>query len=278
MSRGVRFVPHVFAPDGGSMRFSLSTLAVFIALLLSTCLIAQQSQPAPEALSVVQKAIAAAGGQQSVLAIKDFTSTGTITYYFNAQEVSGPVEILGRGLDQVRMVAQMADGPHSIVLNHGAGSSADPVSSHKISTLNGFHLGLLILSVPSIVAAVNDPLGSFALEGTEQIGGTSAYKVKMIHGIPQHFDRIDVLKRIKASEIFIDSTNYMIVAIRHFYYPKETLARSIPREVDFSDFRQVKGVAVPFTIKEKVGSQPTWTINLSGIDFNVGVGEEIFRQ
>ena len=46
---------------------------------------------------MLTQALNAAGGTSAVSMIQDFTGTGTITYFWAGQEVSGPVTVRGLG-------------------------------------------------------------------------------------------------------------------------------------------------------------------------------------
>jgi hypothetical protein len=232
----------------------------------------------PQAMALVQKAIVAAGGTESIRSLKDFKASGEVIHYWAGQEVTGTVEIQGRGLDQVRMDSQMPDGVHSVVLNHGAGKSIHPGSSQEISAVNGSKLGLLIFPVPTLVNALEDPAASFSLTGTEQIVEIQASKIRIIRGLPPRFANDETMKRFKTFEVFIDPNTFMIVAVRHPYFQRGSSARVVLREVDFSSFTQVNGIMVPFTITEKAFNQTTWTVKLNNIGFNVGVHEGAFQR
>src|SRR5206468_2285406 len=71
----------------------------------------------PQALSILQKAIAAAGGLQATQQIKDFKASGSLTYDINGQKTSGSVELRGRGLEQFRMDSTLNNVPHSLILD-----------------------------------------------------------------------------------------------------------------------------------------------------------------
>jgi len=232
----------------------------------------------PRTIAILNDAVTAAGGAQAIHAARDFLATGKIIYYWNNQEILGSVEIRGRGLDQVRMDSHMDDGLHYLVLNHGIGKLTTPDSTSNISGMNGFHMGLLILPLPDLVAALDDSLASFSFEGTEQLGSSSAYKIRVTRGISAKLASSSTANNLRSSEVFVDTTTSAVIAIRTSYYPRVTFAHPAVREVVFSDFRQVKGLIVPFSITEKVGGQPIHTIALDKIDFNVGITDEVFHQ
>jgi hypothetical protein len=49
------------------------------------------------------------------------------------------------------------------------------------------------------------------------------------------------------------------------------------QDVLYSNFQQVNGVVVPFSITEKISGQQTWAIQLNAIQFNTGLTEANFH-
>jgi hypothetical protein len=253
------------------------TIRLSVVLSLASVLSAQRASQDPEALSVLRKAISAAGGQAAVRDIKDFAASGTVTYYWQGKEVSGPVEIQGRGHDQLRMDSHLEDGVHSVVVSHGKGKRTDPNSADGAPNHNVSNVGFLFLPLPTIQTAMDNPLASVALKGTDQIGSTPAYKIEIVSGIPEKLQGIESLRKLKTIDIFVDPSTWMIVAIRYPYVAGPG-GRSITREVDFSDFRRVRGLTVPFSISDKAADLRTLTINLTEMEFNRGIEESAFQQ
>jgi len=165
-----------------------------------------------------------------------------------------------------------------VISNHGAENSVRPGSTQEISARNGSKFGLMIFPVPVLVKAIEDPTASFALAGTEQIDGIQAAKIRIVSGLPPRFAQDETMKKFKTFEVFIDPNTFMVVAIRHPYFQGGARARAVLREVDFSNFTQVNGVTVPFTITEKAFDQPTWTVKLSRVDFTARVPESAFQR
>jgi hypothetical protein len=258
------------------MRIAHLFPAILSVCLFSSIAAGQQMPQDPEAIVLLNKAIGAAGGAEAVRALQDFEASGTVTHYWAGKEVSGSVEIRGRGQDQVRMDSRVEGGLHSIVLNHGTGKISSPVATHDISAVNGANLGLLVFSLPTLVSAVDDPTTSLILAGTEQIGEIQARKIEVVRGLLPRFSQDPRMRRFKTLEVFVDPNTFMIIAVRHLYFPTGSSARAVLREVDFSDYKQVNGVMVPHTITEKAFDQPTWTVRLNNIAFNTGIREDAF--
>ena len=110
------------------MRFTRLGLLVF--LLTGVSVWAQQpatSQQAttparapqdPQAVGVVNQALAVAGGAAAISAIHDYSASGNITYHSNP-EVQASVTLIGLGLDQFRQDANLPTGVRSLAISQG---------------------------------------------------------------------------------------------------------------------------------------------------------------
>jgi hypothetical protein len=264
------------------------TRLVAIALVLtalSACRIsiAQQISPAttsdrdPRAMSILKSAIDKAGGGPSLRAIRDFTAFGQMTHFQEDGPMTGTVEIIGRGCDQLRMVSHLPDGDHTMLISHGKGKVSEPNLKLDISPMNAFHLGVSILPILDLIAVSDDPLASVSFEGIEQVGAVSLYKIKFISGIPRNSLQVEGLKNLRGGEVLINTTDFTVVMYRHRYFTGNTFARAIPREIQFSDFRSVGNLLVPFKMSERIGDQTLRIIALQNVEFNLGMTDEKFN-
>lgn len=246
---------------------------------IATTAVAPENKPVrdSEGLAILEKAVIAAGGSQSIRQIKDFTASGKITRYGGEAPVSNPVELYGRGLDQLKMNTDTVDGPHVIVVNHGVGKIVTQKQVIPISPMNSSNLSLVNFPAPFLAAALNDTHANVSFMGIEKIGNSSAYVVRIIRGVPERLLQDERFKKIRSSEVLIDSTNSLILAVRHPFFGRAARAREVLRQLEFADFRQVNGLIIPFTVNEKMGGQSTWTISLSKINFNVGLTDDNFK-
>src|SRR5207302_8995380 len=91
--------------SGGPMRFALLILSLGLSVRLAIPSAAQQPPPQrdPQAVTILQRCLVAAGGAQAFGAIQDFLASGTITYYWAGQEVIGSVTAQGKGLTEFRL-------------------------------------------------------------------------------------------------------------------------------------------------------------------------------
>ena len=84
------------------------------------------------------------------------------------------------------------------------------------------------------------------------------------------------MKRKQGDEkiYFFDDENYLSFCVRS--YPQTGPMKGQDVETYFSDYREVDGMMIPFTIESKVGHQTQVTIKMDKIEFNKEVDKSIF--
>src|SRR5882762_8362472 len=138
---------------GREMRSARSAW-IFSLLFLTAQVWGQQTQPLttpppvpkdPQAVSIVSQALAVGGGAQAIAAIADYTATGNITYHWD-QDVQGSVTVLGLGLGQCRLDANLPRGLRSWAVTDGRMSlKAEDGSAKPIHSQIAMHLSGLVV-------------------------------------------------------------------------------------------------------------------------------------
>lgn len=95
-------------------------------------------------------------------------------------------------------------------------------------------------------------------EGKEDVGGTLCHKLKVVR------------KSSGENILFIDAaTNYIIRTLKR----GETMGQQVEMATDFSDYRDVEGYKMPFSITQQFGM-----VNFSSIKVNVKLPANIFSK
>src|ERR1700733_5661037 len=111
------------------MRRLFKVLLLAVISVIPVSLLAQQVAHAPatpavrdaQAITVLSQSLAAVAGPQGMTSVRDFSGSGTITYFWAPQPVSGPAEVRGRGFDQFRLDSNLPTGARSYSVSHGVG-------------------------------------------------------------------------------------------------------------------------------------------------------------
>lgn len=108
------------------------------------------------------------------------------------------------------------------------------------------------------------------LEGTEEIEGTEALKVKLT----KNPVKVDGQSQENAVYYFFDPESFLPVAMRNTSLSGQTKGASVETLLD--DYREVNGLLFPFTSTISYNGMPGETISLENIQTDVEVGPGIF--
>lgn len=100
------------------------------------------------------------------------------------------------------------------------------------------------------------------IEGTEEYDGTECYKLNLV--------RADGTERV----YFMDSELFVPVAMRMFIKAGQMKGQSIDSIT--SDYQEVDGVMVPFSMKQTVGGQTMMEMVVKTVELNVPISDEEF--
>ena len=247
-------------------------------LLFNISLWGQQTQPGiapppapkdPQAITIVSQALSVAGGTTAIAVINDYTATGNITYHSD-QGVQGSVTVQGLGLNQYRLDASLPKGVRSWAVTDGRMSqkaedgSVKPMHSQLPMNLSGLVVPYLELSI-----ALKSPAFGLSNKGVIEVNGRSAYDIQ-VQRVATGITRPTRVDGFFTRDYFVDASTFQVVMTQ------DLLPDHAFRQLQYSDFRPISGVLVPFSISEVAGSQQTWSMQLSQITFNTGLQDSAF--
>jgi len=86
--------------------------------------------------------------------------------------------------------------------------------------------------------------------------------------LPQHLSQI---------EIFLDPTTLLPATIAFNTHPDNNALLDIPIELDFSDYRVVNCIQVPFHIQKSINNSITLDLQFQNISINTGLSASSFQ-
>jgi hypothetical protein len=216
-----------------------------------------------DAIEVLARTLAAAGGLQAVSAVRDLTESGEITFHWGEGH-KGPVTLQGLTGNHFRMEADLPEGKRIWVVKSGVGSLKEPKGRvHAISGDNAINLENLTFPIAHIVAALTDSTANVLLVGIEKQADRSVYRLR----VKGHLGLTEIGKSpglLVEKDLLIDALTFSIVSVgdRPFrtYDAGHKPSDKPSREINFGDFRAVRGIQVPFSITTKLMGQETLTI------------------
>jgi len=241
---------------------------------------AQTATKDPKAVSVLMSAIEAAGGVDTVGALKDMSASGSITYFWAGKEVVGSVAIKGLGVDRFRFDATLPDGRLSCVVRGTTGFARD--QNGKVSQFP-LHKALsadnLMFFIPRLVLWVTDPNIGVQYMGTTRVQGALVHHISIQRAPPSQLAGATAAKlsQVMSKDLYIDSTTSLVNRIEDQIYPVGTVTDPLPHAVLFSDYRTVNGIALPFSADERIDGVTVSRLALDDVVFNTGLTDSAFE-
>ncbi len=227
------------------------------------------SAAAQTADEIVDKTVTALGGSAALGKLTSRSSTGTMAIATPNGDITGSVEILTEAPNKSRTLINLdlsAVGAGSMVLDQRfdgtAGYALDSMRGNR--EITGGQLDLMKQNVfPTPFVGYKERGTKMDLVGKEKVGDRDAYALKVTPASGP------------VSRVFIDAQSYLPI--------KSVVTVSLPevgeveQTIEFSDYRAVDGVQVPFQVKGTSAVQ-TFTITISMVNHNVKVDETLFAK
>ncbi len=258
---------------------------LFVASLLFsvTAIHAQSPTPTtptrdPQAVSVLVRCLAAAGGTQAITAIQDFTGAGNITYYSAGEQTQGSVTVRGRGLTQFRVDATLQDGVHSWIVSKGAAFQKTPDgSTSPLPSQNAVKPAIATFPLPYLLAVLQDTSISISYGGLVTHDGAQLYDIVVQKTLSQSADPLNTVGNTTKAHFFIDPNSLLIQSVQDMAYRKDGGPGGSSHEIQFTSYQAVNGVLVPFSTTEFIAGQETAAIQLNQVSFNNGLTDSDFE-
>lgn len=216
---------------------------------------------APSADQVFDKYFQALGGAQRVAGLTSYAARGTYSGYETAM-AKVPVEIFARAPNLRATFVHTSFGASVRTYDGRAGWIASPDRPAPLLPLTGGNLaGARIEALASFPAQIRQAFGQWRVGQTilddrdvQVLEGTSAGQPPV--------------------KLFFDKESGLLVRLAHF---GETAVGRVPTQIDYSDYRDVNGVKVPFRW------MTTWTTGqatteLTDVQLNVAIDAAKFAR
>jgi hypothetical protein len=113
--------------------------------------------------------------------------------------------------------------------------------------------------------------------GRETRNGLSVDHLRVFQQFPDvPNDIAPLLQHLSQTEIFLDSSTFLPVALAFDQHPDKDAGLDIPVEVRFSDYRAVNGVQVPFHVQRYLNNSLILDIQLQTATLNSGLTASAF--
>lgn len=240
---------------------------IAVAVVLTIWAVPSFAQTADE---IIEKHLAATGGRASLSKLTTRVSTGTISLSSPLGELKGTVEQYNKKPNKTRTL---------IKVDLSAVGAGQMVSDQRFDGTDGFVLDALngnrqitgdqleamrVGSFPTPLLTYKEAGATAELTGREKVGTSEAYVVQLKP------------KTGPGTRLFFDVQSFMLVRTAISINVPQ-LGGPIEQIVDFSDFRDVDGVKIPFAIKSSNALQ-TISSTLTGVKHNTEIDDSSFTK
>lgn len=256
-----------------------TALLCFACFVSSFSVIAQQKiQRDPQAIAMVSQALAAGGGQAAISAIQDYTGTGQITYYWADQDVKGSVTVRGRGMTDFRIDAQLPQGPRTSVFTKTISSLKGIDGSIRVlGEEHSSDVGTVDLPLLELAVALEDQSVSITDLGLVTRDGRQEHGIRVQKIFPTSGSQHSFRSKESQKDFFFDPATFFLARTADTVHPDNNPDRPVPREIIYSNYQQVSGVLVPFSVTQTIYRQRTFLIELQKVTFNSGLADSDFQ-
>ena len=229
----------------------------------------------PQAVAVVSEALKALDGQTT---INDVTLEGSVAFTAGSDQESGTATLVARGSQQSRVVLHLGGGERQEVRHSQQGMWMSPDGQpHAMAGHNCWTDASWFFPALSLQALLADPQITVVYRGDESRGGLTARHLRISRVPPgQSAEMAAWIQRLSTTDVFLDAASYLPVAAIFSIHPDNNAGLDIPVEVQFSDYRLLDGVKVPFHVKKLLQGSLMLDLNIASAAVNSGVPESEF--
>jgi hypothetical protein len=211
------------------------------------------SQSDPQAVALAAKARAALIGNVQVL---DVTLTGTAKLTVGPDTDSGKVTLKALGTTDSRLDLTFSDGTRSEIristdgTPNGSWFGLDG-SVHSMARHNQITDAAWFFPPLTVISESSNPNVQVNYIGSETKNDVAVQHIRFkthFTGVSANVDSF--LSSLSTTDVYLDATSFLPIAVCFDAHPNNDAYKNIAVEIDFSDYRPVNGVQVPFHIQK----------------------------
>ena len=246
------------------MCFRSSFLLAFVFLVSGLAVAQQQSQRDPQALLVVQQSLAAMGGATAAAQVTDAVCTGAVQPVARSQVKASTFTWKIKGTD-FRYQSSTGSSTRIFVSGHGHPASVrdgvvKALSPHMALANPPFELPALVLAPEA-----SDTRYTVTLGGSSTVEGTAAIKVHT------RLETDVVTSLVTAQDWYFDVVTRLPLRVEHRLPDNLRPDHYVNAAEEYSDFRVVSGMLVPFRISLYEDGVQVAIVTLDSVKFNQGL-------
>ena len=238
--------------------------------LLSLCAAAQSPpQRDAQAVLVLSQSVDTLGGR-NLGAIRDTYAELTVKTRDGDQFSYYSATLKTLGNKKWRIESQDPQGPSVFIVNDGRGQLAAGAETESFSGLSVAEAGNWLIPLFSILSDWRDPNLRIEYQGAEQGGSIHHIRVQRVtenKGWEEVF---------RPSDLYLDAQTLLPVKLTYSLHPPANLLVDIPVEVEYSQYRNISGILVPFHVTYSIRGRLMLEYNFTSFAVNQGASEADF--
>jgi hypothetical protein len=244
-----------------------SIFTLFLFLLLPPLTTAANKDP--QALELIQQAIDAMGGVGAFAGIRDCTVQGQVQVAPDSPFYSGGFVWKNAGWE-FRYENPRADGVQILASGHGKPATSQNGAVSPASLQAGLATTPPYLMPKLLVDALQNPNIEISSVLAGQVGGKTAVQIAV-------FDTSSKLATSLTSQVWYFDPSSTVPLRVEYREPSDSDANiTVGVSVEFSDFRNVSGIGVPFQIASYQDDKLDSVFSLKSVQFNIGIDPSEF--
>lgn len=217
-------------------------------------------------------------------AASDVTITGTVNRTIGSSSETGNFTLKALGTDNSRFDLVLSEGTRSEVFYKSSVSYAPSGVwigtngiSHPIASHNCLAGRTWFFPALSILAEFSNPNIFVTYVGAETRNEAPVLHLRYSFPIAiadKHSAAVQ--SQLSVTDVYLDPSSYLTVSISFNVHPDDNMLVNIPVEIDFSDYRVVEGVQVPFKIERYLNGTLMFDFNVQSVSINTGLSSSEF--
>jgi hypothetical protein len=259
-------------------RLSLKSGFLICAILCTCALPAHAQSPVPvrdpNALALASRALQALAGGK---AITDITLQARATYIAGSDQDTGPATLVALGNQQSRVTLSLTGGQRQEIRNGIAGAwVGQDGTAHATALHNCWTDASWFFPALSLAAAVSSPQTSVAFIGLETKLGIPVAHLQISKTLPRQPQMTPIIQRLSASDLYLDASSSLPVALDFNVHPENDAGRNIAVEIRYSNYQVANGIRVPLHIQKYQEGTLTLDLAVTNAVANSGVSSSFF--
>lgn len=210
-------------------------------------------------------------------ALQDLMIHAEIT---NGQGVKTPIRIYVKGSDRIRSEIGESSPRRITIFNRGqgwrgVGTALKPIPPHAVQRRPAF------MPFLDLITEVDNPRAQIIDHGQQPSGASTTRHLVVRLPDPAPKERFLGRALDQQVDFFIDSRTSLVVRSQRYYRTEENMDLLVPAIVDYSDYRIVSGLAIPFSTMNTIGNAAMGTyqsrIVIQRISLNQGLSDSLFE-